>query len=138
MKKRQISKQSKRRLVILGPLSLLAIMYFLITSIGYIYSYTSLKKEEKNLQNELLSLQEEKANLKIEIQKLNNPEYVARYAKQTYLYSSNGEYVLKIDSNDKQQELKQNKNNRTGIIAIVSVCVFIIIIVILRKRKTKK
>lgn len=138
--KRKVSKKSKRRLITLGTLSVVAIGYFLLTLVGYVYNYASLKQEEKNLQSELLNLQEQKANLKIEIQKLNDPEYVARYAKQNYLYSSNGEYVLKIDSNEKIQEQLPEKNYSTILIILCGVVIFLLVILVLKRKKkqTKK
>lgn len=134
MAKRVISKQSKRRLVIFGTLSVFAIGYFIITLTGYLYSFTSLRKEEAKLKNELNSLQEEKANLKIEIQKLNNPEYVARYAKEKYLYSKDGEYVLKINTKEKEQE-PVIKSNDTKLYIMIGGCVLFIGIVVIMKRK---
>lgn len=95
---KKVSKKSKRRLLIFGMLSIVSIGYFLVTLFGYTYNFISLKNEEAKLQNQLVSLQDKKANLKVEIQKLNDPEYVARYAKENYLYSEDGEYVLKIDN----------------------------------------
>lgn len=95
---KKVSKKSKRRLLIFGMLSIVSIGYFFVTLFGYTYNFISLKNEEAKLQNQLVSLQDKKANLKVEIQKLNDPEYVARYAKENYLYSEDGEYVLKIDN----------------------------------------
>ena len=95
---KKVSKKSKRRLLIFGMLSIVSIGYFFVTLFGYTYNFISLKNEEAKLQNQLISLQDKKANLKVEIQKLNDPEYVARYAKENYLYSEDGEYVLKIDN----------------------------------------
>ena len=63
--KNRVSKKSKRRLMIFGILSVIAIFYFFVTLIGYTYSYISLKQEESKLKAELVALQDEKANLKI-------------------------------------------------------------------------
>lgn len=44
---------------------------------------------------------EELANYQIllesEVRKLNDPEYVIRYAKEKYFYSENGEVIIKFD-----------------------------------------
>lgn len=135
MAKMKISKKSKRRLIIFGIPSVIAIVYFLVTFVGYMYNFISLHQEEAKLQSELTALQEQKANLKIEIQKLNDPEYVARYAKEKYLYSKDGEYVLKIDTNEKQEEESIHKNN-SKIFIIGGVCVLFLGIMILIKRKS--
>lgn len=134
--KKKVSKASKRRLMIFGILSIMAIVYFFVTLFGYTYSYISLKKEENNLKNQLVSLQDKKANLKIEIQKLNDPEYVARYAKENYLYSADGEYVLKIDTTeDTEDNVVTNNNNVYYIIGII---LFLICLLIFRRKKKEK
>jgi len=135
MAKMIISKKSKRRLIIFGIPSVIAIVYFLATLIGYTYNFLSLRQEEAKLQEELTHLQEEKANLKIEIQKLNDPEYVARYAKEKYLYSKDGEYVLKIDTNEKKEEENTPKNN-TKIFVIGGGCVIFLGFIIIMKKKS--
>lgn len=134
--KKKVSKASKRRLMIFGILSIMAIVYFFVTLFGYTYSYISLKKEENNLKNQLVSLQDKKANLKIEIQKLNDPEYVARYAKENYLYSADGEYVLKIDTTeDTEDNVVTNNNN---IYYIIGIILFLICLLIFRRKKKEK
>ena len=37
-----------------------------------------------------------KTSLKVEVNKLKNPEYVAKYAREKFLYSKDNEYVIKI------------------------------------------
>ena len=134
--KRKVSKKSKRRLMIFGILSVVAIGYFFVFFIGYTYNYISLKNEEANLKNQLVSLQDKKANLKIEIQKLNDHEYVVRYAKENYLYSEDGEIVLKIENNTPVVNNVQNNNNYYLIIRI-GILIFLVIIIKIRKKEKK-
>lgn len=101
---KRVPKQTKRRLAILGPISLLIIIYFLINVITYSYKLISLYNEEKELKEKLVSLQAEENELKIEIQKLKDPDYLARYARENYLYSKDGEYIIKIEEKDKENE----------------------------------
>ena len=132
--KRRVSKQSKRRLMIFGILSIVAIGYFFVTIFSYTYNYISLKK------NELVALQDEKANLKIEIEKLNDPEYVARYAKENFLYSADGEYVIKIETDD-QEQVVSNDNNQMVYVVSISLIVILMLIFIIKiscKPKIKK
>ena len=124
-----------RRLVIFGILSVFSIVYFFVTLFGYTYNYVSLKKEEKTLNENLVFLQEQKSSLKVEIQKLHNPEYIARYAKENYLYSSDGEYVLKIENtNDFSNNISKQNNNYYPIFIIL----FLISIILIVKRKKEK
>ena len=134
--RKKVSKKSKRRLMIFGILSIIAIGYFFVTLIGYTYNYISLKNEETNLKNQLVSLQDKKANLKIEIQKLNDPEYVARYAKENYLYSADGEYVLKIDTTENTEDNVVTNNN--NVYYIIGIILFLICVLIFRKKKKEK
>ncbi|HIS91113.1 MAG TPA: septum formation initiator family protein [Candidatus Faecisoma merdavium] len=131
---RKVTKKSKRRLLIFGIISVIAIGYFFVTLVSYSYSYISLKSEEINLNNELISLQEKKEFLKNEIVKLNDPEYVIRYAKENYLYSEDGEYVLMLED-DAVNEVNQNNSN--NIYYIIGTIVFLIIILILSRKKEK-
>ena len=53
-------------------------------------------KEKKSLDEELTSLKEKEEELKVDANKLQNPDYVARYAREKYLYSKDGELILQI------------------------------------------
>ena len=97
MAKRRISKASKRRLTVFGSLSIVVVIYFSFSLIYNIYTIFSLNMEKKNLENKYVQLQEEADNLKSEISKLNDENYLANYAREHYLYSKNGEYILKIE-----------------------------------------
>lgn len=104
---KRVPKASKRRLTLLGPLSLGLIIYFLFTVGVYSYRLINLSIEEKQLREKLVSLQAEEESLKIEIQKLKDPDYLARYARENYLYSKDGEYIIKLEE---KEEIKEEKN----------------------------
>lgn len=105
MKKKKISKASKRRLLLFGTISLVVIVYFFSILFSYAYNIYSLKQEEKKLQLELADLEHDEKLLKINIEKLKDPDYIAKYAREYFQYSKDGEIILKIDSlNDKLTE----------------------------------
>lgn len=135
--KRKVSKKSKRRLMTFGIFSIIAIVYFCITLIGYIYNYASLKSEENSLKDQLVSLQDEKKDLKIEIQKLNDPSYVIRYAKEKFLYSSEGEYVIKLNPTQ-QLVVEPDKTNNSIPIIMVSIILFALALVFFRFKTLKQ
>lgn len=55
------------------------------------------KYQEKNrLREELVYLKAKEEELKVDANKLQNPDYIARYAREKYLYSKEGEFILKI------------------------------------------
>ena len=93
-KKRKI-KASKMRMLILVPISCLAIGYFLYLLFSYPYNIVKLKQEHSIYEKELLKLEIDEKNLKNEIEKLKDPDYLARYARENYQYSKDGEIILK-------------------------------------------
>lgn len=54
------------------------------------------KKETKALSKEYKELQEEESSLESEVTKLQDPDYIARYAREKFLYSKEGEIILRI------------------------------------------
>ncbi len=134
---RKISKKSKRRLMTFGVLSVFAIGYFCFTLIGYIYNYFSLQREEKVLKTELIDLKDKRDYLKIEMQKLNDPAYVVRYAKEKFLYSSDNEFVIKLNDHGKIVDVEEEKNNSIPIV-ITSLLLFSVLILNFHVRLRKK
>ena len=103
-KKKKVSKSAKKRLLVFGTLSFAMIIYFFITLTTYTLNIIDLNHEKKELNNQLLVLKEDEENLNIELKKLQDPYYIARFARENYLYSKNGEYIIKIQGNDKTTE----------------------------------
>ena len=148
---RRISKASKRRLSVFGTLSLVAIIYFVFSLFYNAYSIYSLTKEKANLESKYLSLKEEAEELKIDIEKLSDEKYLANYAREKYLYSKDGEYILQIDNEelDKLSNEVKNTNNDIDIInlklsrtytltILFSIFAVIIIYIVIKGRKKKK
>lgn len=81
---------------------------FFCSVIGYLsYSFFSnvnkimtIRKEEKELSNRLVDLQEKENSLNSDIKKLKDPDYVARYAREKYMYSKDGELIIRIPDDE--------------------------------------
>ena len=134
---KRLPKASKRRLALLGPISLVLILYFLFTAGVYTYKLIDLSIEERELKQKLVSLQAEEDELKTEIQKLKDPDYLARYARENYLYSKDGEYIIKID-NPKEEEIKNDSFDQYYdymIYGAAIAIIFVFIYIIVRNRK---
>lgn len=144
MATRRISKASKRRLSIFGTLSFIAIIYFIFNLFYSTYTIYSLTVEKKNLENDYVKLQEEAENLKIDIEKLNDEDYLANYARENYLYSKDGEYILQLgeDITDTENTLDiiNIKINRNYMLIGLCVLIMLMFIYIISKstKKTKK
>ena len=54
------------------------------------------KEETKAYNEKYQELLEEEASLNSEVIKLQDPEYVARYAREKFMYTKDGELILKI------------------------------------------
>ena len=53
-------------------------------------------KEKDELNEELEVLKEKETELSTDVLKLQDPEYIARYLREKYYYSKEGEYVIRF------------------------------------------
>lgn len=136
--RKKIPKASKRRLMIFGTLSCVVMAYALLNLITYSYRMKQLSDQQSSLTAELKALKETEGNLKNEIQKLKDPDYLARYARENYLYTKNGEYVIKVDEDKKETKAEKEKNifgEYKYIIIIGSIILLLMIFYILHTLK---
>lgn len=137
------SKHCKRRLTVFGTISIIVIILFVYNLFSYITLINKLENEQKELENKLVELQRDIANKKEEIEKLKNPEYLAKYARENFLYSKEGEYIIRIDENDKlvvEMDTKEveNKQKIVMVLLVITLSVlFIYIFIKIRKRSLK-
>ncbi|MBR3362704.1 MAG: septum formation initiator family protein [Bacilli bacterium] len=136
---KKMSKQAKRRLTLLTPILFLALGYLLFTIGSNVIEMYKLQKEETKLKEELKTLKGESENLKTEINKLQDKDYIARYARENYLYTKDGEYVIKIDP-DKEKKKKQKLtiNDKYVIYGGYSLGALIILILLIKHHKKRK
>lgn len=97
MAKKKKKKKSKK----IGPILLLIISFAVIIgttyTIGkYWVDIYSKYQEKAELEKELTSLKDKEEELKVDVNKLQDADYIARYAREKYYYSKDGEYVLRI------------------------------------------
>ena len=81
-RKRKVVKAAKRRLVFFGTISIAAIIYFFVTLATYTIRIAELSQEKKELAAQMVTLKDDEENLKLEIPKLQDPDYIARYARE--------------------------------------------------------
>ena len=134
-KVRKITKASKRRLVTLGTFSIALFAIFCLNVCNYTSKIINLTKQEKELVLKLDQLKTEKEELAIEIEKLQDPAYLANYAREKYLYSKDGEYVIKIDETEKTiDEIKHTNTRYKYAIGSSVLLLGVLIVYIIRKR----
>lgn len=91
------TKKEKNRLIIISITMISLLVYF-----GFnVYSDFSKIKENKTVTNQLKTeyenLLDEEKKLNSEVAKMQDSSYVARYAKEKYMYSSDNELIIRID-----------------------------------------
>jgi len=92
----KVSKKKKRRIFLL---EILFVCIFCFLSYNFIITLVNIvdkKMEKKDLEEQLIELEEKKESLNVEYEKLQDPDYVARYAREKYLYSKDGEILIRI------------------------------------------
>ena len=94
---KKISNKAKFRVIFLT-------LGCIITSVVFVSTLVSLDLQIKKTKDEIKELTvsysdklEEEENLKVEITRLQDPEYMAKYAREKYLYSKDNEIILKIE-----------------------------------------
>lgn len=93
----KLTKKSKRRVLLISIVTISLISLILINMFS-VWKQLIEKREEKIFYTkELEKLEEEEKYLKVEVQKLQDPDYVARYAREQYLYSKDGEFNIRIN-----------------------------------------
>ena len=96
-KKRKYSVKTKSRMFIIF------IMFgTVISTLGYtlfnnLYQINQLNKEKKQLEEKLFSLNDEQEVLQADIERLSDPEYIAKFVREKYLYSKKGELIIRIE-----------------------------------------
>ncbi len=94
---KRVSKKDKRRLLVLVLIFIPLLTFFVSNMFSYWSQIYRNVKETKELGKEYINILNEEEILKSEIQKLQDIDYVAKYAREKYLYSKDGEIIIKLD-----------------------------------------
>lgn len=95
-KRKKKNQKLKRRMLFLGFGSIIVITITVFSIGKYWVEIYQKYKEKQELEQKLYSLKEEEDALKVDVERLQDPEYVARYAREKYYYSKDGEFILRI------------------------------------------
>lgn len=127
---KKMHKKKRRRVLLFGTLSIISIIVCLYTIISSTHRVYVLEKEQKNLILKIEELKKEEEQLKMEASRLEDKEYIGRYAREEYSYSGSNEYILKFQKNNEKivEEQKFNKMYTTVIGVIVLIIMIILII----------
>ena len=91
------TKKEKNRLIIIS-LTMLALLIYLGFNVYSDFSKIKANKTEaSNLKTQYENLLDEEKKLNSEVTKMQDSAYIAKYAKEKYMYSSDDEIIIRID-----------------------------------------
>lgn len=131
------NKKAKKRKAIFVPLALFIIGYFIFNFCYYSYRIMVLEKSRTDLQTELTTLQKKEDNLNSDIQKLKDPEYIAKFAREHYMYSKDGEYIIKIEDENIINNNESSSFDYKYLIYASSGCFILLVFYILKKKNSE-
>ena len=100
MARKRVKKRA-RRIATFGMISIIAIVLVFITLGSVFVEIIDKYNEKSSLENKLLKLEEKEKELEGDVKKLEDPEYLARYAREKYFYSKDGELIIRIPEEEK-------------------------------------
>ena len=95
MAKKRKKKKRNSKLLYYAIIAIV-IIGTLISSVNYCKDIYDKYQEKKELEKELAQLKEKEKELKLDASKLQDSDYVARYAREKYYYSKDGELIIKL------------------------------------------
>lgn len=131
MNSRKVSKGTRRRMFVFGTISLVSIIYLGYTLYNYTTKIANLQNEHKYLTRKIEELKVNENNLENEIIKLKDPEYIAKYARENYQYSKDGEYIIQLPKKEKTIEKGKSKIDLT--LPIVTSTIVVSLFIIIKK-----
>ena len=93
--KKGVTKKEKRRLVLISLTFIIIITFMCINIFPDWLKIMANKKELSILETSYKELLDNEEALKAEVQKLQNPEYLERYAKEKFLYTKDKEIIIR-------------------------------------------
>jgi len=73
------------------------ILITIFASVGsYWLQITKKYQEKKEIEAQIIYLKEKEEELKVSVERLEDPDYVARYAREKYMYSKEGEIIIRL------------------------------------------
>ncbi len=91
------SKKERKRLIFISAVIIVLIVTLVTSCYNDWKTILSNNSKVIALENQYMDLIDNEKSLTSEVTKLSDPEYVARYAKEKYMYSEDGEIIIRMD-----------------------------------------
>ena len=96
-------KKNAKRMLIFGFFSFAIIIFILVSVLKIVNQIVDKYQEAEELEVKMADLEEKQEDLNNEILKLQDKDYLARYAREKYFYSKNGELIIRIPTEEENQ-----------------------------------
>ncbi len=93
-------KQAKKRLILEIGIFLVLLAFLSFTMFKVWLQIIDNKSNIVSLNEKYEKLLEEEKQLKSDVNKLQDPDYVARYAREKYLYTRDGELIIRMPESE--------------------------------------
>lgn len=94
--KKQKPKKNILRFFVFGSTCIVLSIFITMTISKLWTKIYSKYKEKKELTQKIEKLKKEEEDLALNVEKMQDPEYVARYLREKYFYSKKDEYIIRI------------------------------------------
>lgn len=94
--KRKNNRKQTLRFFVFGLACILIITGVLVTLTKVWLEIYTKYQERQELEQKILTLKTDEEELVVDVEKLQDPEYIARYLREKYFYSKNGEYIIRL------------------------------------------
>lgn len=102
-RKKMSMKKNAKRILVFGFFSVASIIFVLVSVVNVVSQIFDKYQEANELELKMASLEEKEEDLNNEILKLQDEDYLARYAREKYFYSKEGELIIRIPTDVKNQ-----------------------------------
>lgn len=100
MSTKKRKKTVKYRVFLFPPVCLLILVTIFVAVGSYWVQIANKYQEKESLSNEIVDLKEKEEQLRVDVERLEDPDYVGRYARQKYMYSKEGEIILRLPEDE--------------------------------------
>lgn len=90
------AKKQAFRFLVFGVVCIFIITGLLTTITKVWINIYEKYQEKEELNNKILALKEKEEQLSVDVERLQDPEYIARYLREKYFYSKDGEFIIRI------------------------------------------
>ena len=101
-KKKTVLKTNAVRATFVVPVCICILVMIIYSMVNYTVDIYSKYKEKEELESNLMVLKDKEQKLMVDVEKLQDPEYVGRYLREKFLYSKEGEYIIRLPHEEKK------------------------------------